>query len=109
MFLHPSIKKTKKDIYHLATKYNKDPTAAFCGTIWDNKTNSHLLFKMDSMTEFVSHPFEDTMILVSKNYEEILRTQFGDWKTIPKETERQKSCHEIAILDITKDYKDYLK
>ena len=44
--------------------------------------------RADNFKEFMNTKFEDLDIMITKNYDEILKTTFGDYMTPPPENKR---------------------
>ncbi len=60
--------------------------------------------KTDWFKETMELPFEDRKYTVPKNYDEILKTMYGDYMTPPKEEDR--IGHGDIILSFNKNYED---
>lgn len=65
------------------------------------------LFDETFFSEPVDIPFEDTMLLGSKQIREYLAYRYGDYMKLPSEAEQKAAVH-AEIYDISKDYTKYL-
>ena len=109
LLTHFSKEKTYKKMMGLLVKY-KYSNYDKIGSVFHDKTNPHLLFNYKDFVSLKSVPFETTSILIPSNYDNILKTQYGDWKRIPDESERNGgSGHTITYVNINEDYTFYLQ
>ena len=65
-------------------------------------------YDKEIFSQVVYLPFENAEIPVPKGYDEYLRQAFGDYMTLPPESERVPK-HEAEIIDLEKSYKEYFE
>lgn len=58
--------------------------------------------------EEIRVPFEGYMLPVPKDYDEILKTDYGDYMTLPP-IEKRSGGHNILTLDLERDYTEYMR
>ena len=65
------------------------------------------LFPKDFFDEVIDIPFEDTMLLASKNIKEYLEYRYGNYMKLPSK-EAQKNAIHAYIYSVNKDYKEFI-
>ena len=65
------------------------------------------LFDKEFFEYAVDVPFEDTVLMGSKNIKEYLSYRYGDYMKLPS-LEQQKASVHAMIFDCNKDYKEYI-
>ena len=65
-------------------------------------------YDKEIFSQVVYLPFGNAEIPVPKGYDEYLRQAFGDYMTLPPESERVPK-HEAEIIDLEKSYKEYFE
>ncbi len=65
------------------------------------------VFLKDIFEELIEVPFESGKIMIPKRYDEYLKQDFGDYMTIPPESDRES--HNNYIVDMKKPYTYYLE
>lgn len=68
--------------------------------------NYKQLFPHSAFAETIELPFEDTTMPVPKGYDTYLRMDFGDYMTLPPESE-QRAKHSVAVFDLERPYTYY--
>lgn len=87
--------------------FMKNPSKRECGThLWGFGITQY--YDSRFFEESVSADFEGYTFPVPKEYDEYMTQMYGDYMTPPPEEDRVNK-HSFAILDLEKDYKEYLK
>lgn len=66
-------------------------------------------FKSTLFQDLTELQFEGESFYVPKAWDEILTKEYGDYMTPPPPDKRNGGDHEISIVDLSKDYKEYIK
>lgn len=94
-------------IKFMDTLFIKDPMKSeFIEYLWGFGVGR--CFNKDLFTESIASDFEGYKFSIPKDYDKILKQIYGDYMQLPDEKDR-KTTHSFAILDLEKDYKEYLK
>lgn len=64
------------------------------------------VYKRSWFTDTVEMDFEDMKVPISKHYDELLTTMYGDYMKIPSEEERKIKEHAF-LVDTERDYSEY--
>ena len=75
---------------------------------WFHHING-MIFNKTDFEDCVEVPFEDTVVRVPKGYDNYMRTQFGDYMSLPPEHEQVGSHQQGSIVDLHRSYKLYAK
>ncbi|MCR4743386.1 MAG: LicD family protein [Treponema sp.] len=100
--------KDMAEIEALATKYNNQKTEYLSCNVctidkWQNRT-----CKACDLQEFILWDFEGFKLPIPKNYDSILKNEFGDYMAFPPVEERGH-CHDRNLLNPDVSYKESLK
>ena len=79
----------------------------YCYWITPAKFNSGL-FNADFFEKAVDIPFEDTILLGSRNIKEYLQYRYGNYMKLPSKEEQKAAVHAM-VFDTNKDYREYFK
>ena len=71
------------------------------------KTNYKSVFSYEDFSSWCEMRFEDTNIRVPIGWDNYLKSDFGDYLTLPP-VEQRKTMHNVVIIDTKKSYKDYI-
>lgn len=64
------------------------------------------IYPREWFEELMNTPFNGSNLLISKYYDELLKTMYGDYMKIPSEDERKCKVHAI-LVDVDKSYTEY--
>lgn len=98
---------TFEEIQKIASQY-KDMDAEYWGTIiltivkYSRKT---LLFKSYEKTEY--HAFENLMLPIPSGFDNVLKTEYGNYMELPPIEDREG--HDTTIFDADRPYTEYVK
>ena len=79
----------------------------YCYWITPAKFSSGL-FNADFFEKAVDIPFEDTVLLGSRNIKKYLAYRYGNYMKLPSKEEQKAAVHAM-VFDINKDYREYFK
>lgn len=83
--------KQVKKYCEIFDKKGKNNNCKFMQSNWPIYGFEKEIQKVENFKEFIDVPFENIIAMISKNYDEILRTTFGDYMQLPPEEKRR--CH----------------
>ena len=84
-----------KDIRdNIMTRYNGQETEYVCCLFDNNPSDKLMMYKSDAI-RLTRHTFEDIEVNIPENYDEILRSYYGDYMQLPPENERYSKHHFI--------------
>ncbi|MCH5155406.1 MAG: LicD family protein [Clostridiales bacterium] len=92
------------DIDKKAQKYNGKTNRVAFTTFLPGYQNN--IWDASCFAESVKLPFEHLMLKAPKNYDQVLRTEYGDYMEIPQVI--PSSMHGSCYFDTEKSYKDYI-
>lgn len=96
-----------KCFYRRIYKYDDMKTNfKYCYWITPAKFRSGL-FDSSFFSDPVDIPFEDTVLLGSKEIKEYLEYRYGDYMKLPSKEAQQAAVHAM-LFDVNRDYKDYI-
>lgn len=75
-------------------KHNGEGPKCVCVTQWEGR-----IFRSEWFKDVVEMPFEDTTLIVPRNYDAYLRTLYGDYMQLPPEEKRVSHPHYFFDLD----------
>lgn len=105
-FLFHSLQNTIEKIDVLSQKYNgQTDTVALVSFLPGYEKN---VWKKEWFEETEKCKFEDIVINIPIKYDEVLRTEFGDYMQLPKDL-NGVSIHGRCFFDTEKSYKNYTK
>lgn len=105
-FLFHNAQKLIEQVDVLAQKYNNDKTETV-GLVTFAPGDKKLLFPSSCFVEYMSVNFENTIVNIPIGYDELLRIQYGDYMTFPKEKGGSGNYHGICFFDLNKSYITY--
>lgn len=88
------------------TKYNNNPN--FQRIMTESMKMITTPLPINMMNDFIELPFEDGCFMCTKEYDQYLRSIFGDYLTPPPQKERV-GIHNAIVIDFEHDYDEYLK
>lgn len=102
-FAFHSLEKTIEKINTLSKKYNgQTNTVALISFMPGYERN---VWKKSWFDNTILHKFEDIEVAIPEAYDEVLRTEFGDYMQIPED--KGGSIHGSCYFDTQTPYKDY--
>ncbi len=94
-------------IYKMQSQYPFDKSS-LTGYTWSLHVGKRY-YPKSVFDEYIEMPFEDTTVRCPKGYDEMLKSIYGDYMTIPPE-DQQKGLHEeTSFIDLDKPYSYYQK
>lgn len=98
---------TFEEIQKLACQYNSEDTL-YWGTIILTLVDFHRkCLPCKSFETSVYHAFENLLLPVPKGYDEVLKTEYGDYMELPPIEERMG--HDTTLFDADIPYSEYVK
>ena len=98
IYIFTNLFNAKKIIRHYQNIHYKytDDNGKFGISIWPCYSEEKEIQLWNNLTEIEDHKFENITIKVPKNYDDVLKIQFGDYMKLPKK-EFQKRSHNIRF------------
>lgn len=102
----------KKKILKVTRKYCSKFDIKKCEyvcSVCDGDSITRNLFKKEWIEKVKYVEFEDTKLPIPFNYDEVLKTTYNDYMTIPSQEEIDNGQHNIIFLDLNLSNKEYEK
>lgn len=104
---NPLINVAYNKINKISIRYNKVSGSQYIGTFFGYIFSNNLIFNVNDFNDYIEIPFEDSKILVNKNFDHVLTTQYLNWRVIPPKSKQNGGNHEMFAISPSIDYKDY--
>lgn len=107
-----SEKKNQQRIYDLdkvSSKYNNDDTMKYLGSISFSIDSKKCIYNKELFNEFELHKFEDYEFYIPVRYDQILKTEYGNYMKFPDNKNINGSMHGDCYFDFNKSYEEYQK
>ena len=89
------IKRILKHKIRLLQKYNHDKTSKYIYSCWPVYSLEKEIQERNNFLEYTKVQFEDTMVMITKDYDKVLTKTFGDYMTPPKKNKRRN--HNLKV------------